>query len=62
MAKVTRAKVKSCMKSSWLTLATLFGVIGGVILGVSLKQRAGELLFVRLPDVQLDVKPRMNFK
>ena len=38
MAKITKEKVTSCLKGSWLTLATLTGVIGGVILGVCLKQ------------------------
>jgi len=38
MAKITKEKMQSCMKSSWLTLATMAGVIGGVILGVCLKQ------------------------
>ena len=39
MAKLTKEKVKSCMKSSALTLATLIGVIGGVIFGLCLRQR-----------------------
>ena len=38
MAKITKEKVTSCLKGSWLTLATLCGVIGGVVLGVCLKQ------------------------
>jgi len=40
MAKLTKDKVKGCLKSSALTLATLAGVIGGVIFGLSLRQRA----------------------
>jgi Na+/H+-dicarboxylate symporter len=36
---VDKQKVKSCLKSSALTLATLFGVIGGVILGLTLRTR-----------------------
>ena len=33
MAKLTKEKVTSCLKGSALTLATLAGVIGGVIFG-----------------------------
>jgi len=40
MAKLTKEKVKGCLKGSALTLATLAGVIGGVIFGLSLRQRA----------------------
>ena len=39
MAKLTKEKVKGCLKSSALTLATLIGVIGGVIFGLTLRQR-----------------------
>ncbi|TRY73010.1 hypothetical protein TCAL_03354 [Tigriopus californicus] len=39
MAKLTKAKVKGCLKSSALTFATLAGVIGGVIFGLCLRQR-----------------------
>ena len=42
MAKFTRDKVTGCLKSSALTLATLAGVIGGVIFGLVLKQREGK--------------------
>lgn len=40
MAKLTKEKVKGCLRGSALTLATLAGVIGGVIFGLSLRQRA----------------------
>lgn len=36
---ITREKVRGCLRSSGLTLATLFGVIGGVIFGLLLRQR-----------------------
>eukprot|EP00092_Neocalanus_flemingeri_P011555 GFUD01012452.1.p1 GENE.GFUD01012452.1~~GFUD01012452.1.p1 ORF type:complete len:498 (-),score=52.36 GFUD01012452.1:922-2415(-) len=36
---ITKEKVVSCAKASGLTLATLFGVIGGVIFGLALRQR-----------------------
>lgn len=39
MAKFSKEKVVSCVKSSGLTLATIIGVIGGVIFGVVLRQR-----------------------
>lgn len=39
MAKITKDSVKSCLKGSALTLATLFGVIGGVIFGLILRMR-----------------------
>jgi len=39
MAKLTQEKVKSCLKGSALTLATLAGVIGGVIFGLCLRTR-----------------------
>jgi len=39
MAKLTKEKVTSCLKGSALTLATLAGVIGGVIFGLALRQR-----------------------
>jgi len=42
MAKITKEKCKSCVRSSGLTLATLFGVIGGVVFGISLRQRTAE--------------------
>lgn len=37
MVKITKAKAISCFKASGLTIATLLGVIGGIILGVTLK-------------------------
>ena len=46
MAKLTKEKVASCMKSSALTLATLFGVIGGVIFGLCLRQRERKLILI----------------
>lgn len=39
MAKVTKEKVSKCLKGSALTLATLMGVIGGVVFGICLRQR-----------------------
>lgn len=39
MAKFTKEKITGCLKGSALTLATLFGVIGGVIFGLCLRQR-----------------------
>jgi len=39
MAKLTKEKVKGCLKGSALTLATLAGVIGGVVFGLSLRTR-----------------------
>merc|ERR1712001_570020 len=39
MAKLTKEKVTGCLKSSALTLATLAGVIGGVIFGMALRTR-----------------------
>jgi Na+/H+-dicarboxylate symporter len=39
MAKLTKDKVTSCLKGSALTLATLAGVIGGVIFGLCLRTR-----------------------
>ena len=42
MAKLTGQKVKGCLKSSALTLATLAGVIGGVIFGMALRTREGK--------------------
>lgn len=41
MAKVTKEKVTSCLKGSALTLATLAGVIGGVVFGLCLRTREG---------------------
>merc|ERR1711910_74485 len=38
-AKLTKEKVKGCLKGSALTLATLAGVIGGVIFGMALRTR-----------------------
>ena len=32
-------KVRGCVRSSGLTLATMGGVVGGVIFGISLRQR-----------------------
>ena len=43
MAKVTKEKVTSCLKGSALTLATLAGVIGGVVFGLCLRTREGTL-------------------
>lgn len=43
MAKVTKEKVTSCLKGSALTLATLAGVIGGVVFGLCLRTREGAL-------------------
>ena len=41
MAKITKEKIKGCVKGSALTIATLCGVIGGIILGISLKEMKG---------------------
>ena len=43
MAKITREKMKGCVKSSALTIATLCGVIGGIVLGITLKNARGKL-------------------
>jgi len=40
MAKFTKEKAARCLKGSALTLATLLGVVGGVIFGICLRQRA----------------------
>ena len=48
MAKLTREKVSSCLKGSALTLATLIGVIGGVIFGLCLRQRERKIPIVFL--------------
>jgi hypothetical protein len=45
MAKLTKEKVTSCLRGSALTLATLIGVIGGVIFGLSLRQRERKEIF-----------------
>jgi len=37
MAKITKERMKGCVKSSALTIATLCGVIGGIVLGITLK-------------------------
>ena len=37
----TKEKLTKCLKGGGLTLATLIGVIGGVILGVALRQCEG---------------------
>ena len=42
MAKITKEKIKGCVKGSALTIATLCGVIGGIVLGISLKQMPGK--------------------
>ena len=42
MAKLTKEKVTNCLKGSALTLATLAGVIGGVIFGLALRTREGK--------------------
>jgi len=39
MANITKEKCISCIRSSGLTLATLFGVIGGVVFGCCLRSR-----------------------
>lgn len=39
MAKITKEKCFSCIRSSGLTLATLFGVVGGVVFGICLRTR-----------------------
>ena len=44
MAKLTKEKVTGCLKSSALTLATLAGVIGGVIFGMALRTREGKIV------------------
>ena len=51
MAKLTKEKVTSCLKGSALTLATLAGVIGGVIFGLALRQREGKDSFLELGPV-----------
>ena len=43
MAKITKEKIKGCVKGSALTIATLCGVIGGIILGISLKEMKGTI-------------------
>ena len=44
MVKVTMEKVQSCCrKGSPLTLATLSGVIGGVVFGLCLRTREGNI-------------------
>ena len=43
MAKITKEKIKGCVKGSALTIATLCGVIGGIILGISLKEMKGKI-------------------
>ena len=48
MAKLTKEKVTGCLKSSALTLATLAGVIGGVIFGMALRTREGKTLSSKL--------------
>ena len=42
MVKITKEKITACLKGSGLTLATLMGVIGGVVFGICLKQRASK--------------------
>jgi len=42
MTKFTKEKIRGCLKGSALTLATLIGVIGGVIFGLCLRQRERE--------------------
>ena len=49
MAKVTKEKVTSCLKGSALTLATLAGVIGGGIFGLSLRTREGTFVYPLAP-------------
>ena len=36
--------MKGCIKSSALTIATLCGVIGGIVLGITLKNAKGKLI------------------
>ena len=43
MAKITKEKIKGCVKGSALTIATLCGVIGGIVLGISLKEMKGKI-------------------
>ena len=43
MAKITKERMKGCVKSSALTIATLCGVIGGIVLGITLKNAKGKL-------------------
>ena len=42
MAKLTKEKITGCLKGSALTVATLLGVIGGIVLGVCLKASKGK--------------------
>ncbi len=42
MAKITKDGVRDCIKGSALTLATLAGVIGGVIFGLALRSSKPE--------------------
>ena len=44
MAKITKERMKGCVKSSALTIATLCGVIGGIVLGITLKNAKGKLI------------------
>ena len=44
MAKITKERMKGCVKSSALTIATLCGVIGGIVLGITLKNAKGKLM------------------
>ena len=44
MAKITKEKIKGCVKGSALTIATLCGVIGGIVLGISLKEMKGKIM------------------
>ena len=48
MAKFTKEKITGCLKGSALTLATLFGVIGGVIFGLCLRQREGKYYMLEI--------------
>ena len=43
MAKITKERLKGCVKGSALTIATLCGVIGGIVLGITLKNARGKL-------------------
>ena len=45
MAKITKEKIKGCVKGSALTIATLCGVIGGIVLGISLKEMKGKIFY-----------------
>ena len=62
MAKLTKEKVTTCLKGSALTLATLLGVIGGIIFGICLRQREGMLRIIGYPFVTLFARLRFPGK